>query len=177
MNSQARGLRQIASSFMKELTLEKIRNFISNEPLESKIYIGVDSTVRKKHGKWFADYYTVVVIHKNGCHGCKIFGEIDTEPDYSANKKKPTYRLMQEVYRASAAYLEIADCVGDRHCEIHLDLSEDKQNFSAMVVEQAIGYIKGTCNIVPLVKPRALAASYCADRLGRCSDMVKAVTK
>lgn len=160
---------------MKELTLEKIRQFISTEPLESKIYIGVDSTVRKKHGKWFADYYTVVVIHKNGCNGCKIFGEIDTEPDYSTNKKKPTYRLMQEVYRCSAAYLELADAIGDRECELHLDLNPDKKYASNLIIDQAIGYIRGTTNIVPMIKPEAFAASYAADRLGRCSDMVKAV--
>jgi hypothetical protein len=33
------------------------------------------------------------------------------------------------------------------------------------VLSQAIGYIKGTCNVIPLVKPQAFAASYCADRL------------
>ncbi len=162
---------------MKEITLEKIRNFIDKEPLESRIYIGVDSTVRKKHGKWFADFYTVVVIHKNGCNGCKIFGEIETEQDFSPNKKKPTYRLMQEVFKASSAYLELADVIGDRQFEIHLDINPDKKYASNLIIEQAIGYIRGTCNVIPMVKPDAFAASYCADRLGRCSEMVRAATK
>jgi hypothetical protein len=160
---------------MKEITLEKIRQFIDKEPLESRIYIGVDSTVRKKHGKWFADFYTVVVIHKNGCNGCKIFGEIETEQDFSPNKKKPTYRLMQEVYKCSAAYLELADAIGDRAVELHLDLNPDKKYASNLIIEQAIGYIRGTTNIIPMIKPDAFAASYAADRLGRSSDMVRAV--
>jgi predicted RNase H-related nuclease YkuK (DUF458 family) len=33
------------------------------------------------------------------------------------------------------------------------------------VIQQAVGYIKGTCNVIPMVKPNAFAASYAADRL------------
>jgi predicted RNase H-related nuclease YkuK (DUF458 family) len=33
------------------------------------------------------------------------------------------------------------------------------------VIQQAVGYIKGMCNIIPMVKPNAFAASYAADRL------------
>jgi hypothetical protein len=36
---------------------------------------------------------------------------------------------------------------------------------SSCVVGEAIGYIKGMCNVVPFVKPKAFAATYCADRL------------
>jgi predicted RNase H-related nuclease YkuK (DUF458 family) len=32
------------------------------------------------------------------------------------------------------------------------------------VINEAIGYIRGTCNVIPMVKPRAFAASYAADR-------------
>jgi hypothetical protein len=35
---------------------------------------------------------------------------------------------------------------------------------SSCVINEAIGYIKGMCNVVPLVKPNAFAASYAADR-------------
>jgi predicted RNase H-related nuclease YkuK (DUF458 family) len=28
-----------------------------------------------------------------------------------------------------------------------------------------VGYIRGVCNVIPMVKPRAFAASYAADRL------------
>lgn len=162
---------------MKKFNLIKIKEYISNEPLESKIYIGTDSSTRKKDGVWLADYYTVVVVHKNGKNGCKIFGEIETEVDYNTNKKKPTFRLMNECYKASQAYLLLADAIGDRECEIHLDLNPNKKFVSNLVIDQAIGYIKGTCNIIPMVKPEAFAASYAADRLGRCSEMNNSTTK
>jgi predicted RNase H-related nuclease YkuK (DUF458 family) len=163
-------------SQMKKFNLRKIKEYIDQESITSKIYIGTDSTTRKKNGKWVADYYTVVVIHRNGCNGCKIFGEITTEEDFNTNRKKPTYRLMNECYKVSAAYLELIDIIGDRECEIHLDLNPNKKFVSSLVVEQAIGYIKGTCNIIPMVKPDAFAASYCADRLGRCGTMLKDAT-
>lgn len=143
-----------------------------NEPQESKIYIGTDSTTHKtKDGSWIATFYTVVVIHKNGKNGCKIFGEVETEKDYNYNKKKPTFRLMQEVYKASACYLKLADVIGSRDCEIHLDLNPSKKYASSLVINEAIAYIRGTCNIIPMVKPDAFAASYAADRIGRVASL------
>jgi predicted RNase H-related nuclease YkuK (DUF458 family) len=38
-------------------------------------------------------------------------------------------------------------------------------------VNEAVGYIKGMCNVVPFVKPQAFAASYAADRLKEVLDM------
>jgi Uncharacterized protein conserved in bacteria len=156
---------------MKKFDLEKIRDYILNEPSSSKIYIGTDSTTRKKNGDWIAEFYTVVVVHKGGRHGCKIFGEVTTEKMYNYDKKRPKYRLMQECYKASAAYLELAEVIGDRDCEIHLDLNPDEKHISSIAVAEAIGYIKGTCNIIPMVKPNAFAASYAADRIGRVSSL------
>ena len=73
---------------MKKLNLEKIKDYISKEPLESKIYIGTDSTSRKTaSGKWVADFYPVVVMHKNGGNGCKIFWDISTGENFNTNKK------------------------------------------------------------------------------------------
>ena len=72
---------------------------------------------------------------------------------------------MNEVYRAAEMYLELAETIGDRHCEVHLDINPGIIHGSSCVVQQAIGYIRGTCNVVPMVKPDAFAASYAADRL------------
>jgi predicted RNase H-related nuclease YkuK (DUF458 family) len=36
---------------------------------------------------------------------------------------------------------------------------------SSIVIQQAVGYIRGVCNVEPKVKPQAFAASYAADRL------------
>ncbi len=152
---------------MKKFDLDEVKTFIANEGPASKIYLGVDSISYKKQGAWWADYYKVIVVHKNGCNGCKIFGEVETERDYIINRKKPTFRLMNEVYRASSLYLSLADVIGDRDAEIHLDLNPDPKFVSSLVIDQAIGFIKGTCNITPIVKPDSFAATHCADRLLR----------
>ena len=144
--------------------LQKVRDFIEAQGPESKIYVGCDSEAYKKGGKRMADYYLVVVIHINGRHGCKIFGDKITEPDFTVDRKKPSYRLMNEVYKVSELYLELADVIGDRECEIHLDINPNKKHASSMVIEQAIGYVKGTCNVIPLVKPDSWCATHVADK-------------
>lgn len=150
----------------KKINLPELAEYLSFLSEESKIYIGCDSVSYKRKGKWWADFYKVVVVHIDGCRGCRIFGEIETEQDFVVNKKKPTYRLMNEVYKVSALYLELAQLT-DKDIEVHLDINPDKAHSSSLIVDQAIGYIKGTCNVVPLVKPSAFAASYAADRLVR----------
>jgi predicted RNase H-related nuclease YkuK (DUF458 family) len=147
------------------MNIDEVRQFIENESLESKIYIGCDSVVYKRQGKWVVDYYSVVVIHKNKHNGCKVFGRKVTETDYSKDKKKPLYRLMQEVYKASELYLELVESIGEREVEVHLDLNPSKKYISNQIVEQAIGYIRSTCNVVPMIKPNAWCASSVADRL------------
>ena len=129
------------------------------------MYIGADSERFKMDGKWHADYTLAVVVHIDGCHGCKIFGEVQRELDFDQKKSKPAMRLMNEVYKVSALFQELAEVLEDRYVEVHLDINPDMRYGSSCVVQQAIGYIKGTCNVVPMVKPRAFAASYAADRL------------
>jgi hypothetical protein len=72
---------------------------------------------------------------------------------------------MNEVYKLSDLYLKLSDVLVDRYVEVHLDINPDDNFGSSCVIQEAIGYIKGTCNVVPLVKPNAFAASYAADRL------------
>ncbi len=72
---------------------------------------------------------------------------------------------MNEVYKVSDLFQKLSDVLADRHVEVHLDINPDEKYGSSCVVQQAIGYIKGTCNIIPMVKPNAFAASYAADRL------------
>lgn len=156
---------------MRQYTIEEIKQFIEQEPLESKIYIGVDSEIFTKtvkgQRKTYVNYYSVVVVHKKGYNGCRVFGWKTTEHDYTKDKRKPLYRLMQEVYKTSALYLELQETIGARACEVHLDLNPNKKHVSNLVVEQAIGYIKGTCNIVPLIKPDSWAATSVADKFLR----------
>ena len=95
----------------------------------------------------------------------KIFGEIQTEMDYDAKASKPSMRLMNEVYKVAELYHKIADVIGEKEVQIHLDINPDVRYNSSVVIQQAVGYIKGTCNVIPMVKPNAFAASYAADRL------------
>lgn len=149
----------------KKINLEEVREFIINSSESSKVYIGSDS--ERYHGKdgWYADYTMAVVIHHDGCRGCKVFGGVETERDYDQRKDRPAMRLMNEVMKTAQLYLDLADAIGDRHFEVHLDINPDQLHGSSCVVQQAIGYIRGTCNVIPMVKPDAFAASYAADRL------------
>ncbi|NBV27761.1 hypothetical protein EBS02_01910 [bacterium] len=148
-----------------KLDLAKVTSFIESQSPETKIYIGCDSERYRKNDVWYADYTLAIVVHIDGKHGCKIFGEVITERDYDRKVSKPTYRLMNEVYKISELYLKLSDVLIDRDVEVHLDINPNEEHNSSVVLSQAIGYIKGTCNVIPLVKPDAFAASYCADRL------------
>ena len=107
----------------------------------------------------------MAVIHRNGNNGCRIFGERDREPDYDQRSNRPSLRLMNEVYRVSELFQRLAPVVSDWPIEVHLDINPNEKHGSSCVVQQAIGYIRGTCNLMPCVKPTAWAASYAADRL------------
>lgn len=153
------------------LEVEQLRQFLSTQGPDTKIYIGCDSVSFKKRGKWYAEFYSVVVVHKDGRHGCKIFGEIATEQDYAYNRAKPTYRLMQEAMKAADMFLRMYDAIKDFYCEVHLDLNPKEECVSYQVISQAVGYIKGMCGVTPLIKPNAFAASYAADRIGRVNKL------
>ena len=149
----------------KRLDIQEIKSFIESQSPETKIYLGADSERYKNNGKWYADYTIAVVVHIDGCHGCKIFGEVQTELDYDAKNSKPSMRLMNEVYKVAEVYQKLVDVIGDRQVEIHLDINPNERHNSSIVIQQAVGYIKGMCNVIPMVKPKAFAASYAADRL------------
>lgn len=149
----------------KALDLDAVKAFIQNQSPETKVYIGSDSERFKVGDAWFADYMTVVVVHIDGCHGCKVFGQITRERDYDQKKNRPQLRMMNEVYKTSEMYLSLADILVDREVEIHIDINPDKKYGSSCAIDEAIGYIRGTCNIVPMVKPAAWAAQFGADRL------------
>jgi predicted RNase H-related nuclease YkuK (DUF458 family) len=149
---------------MKKLNLEEVREFIEAQTPESKIYLGCDSERFKVGKEWYADYVMAIVIHINGNNGCKIFGEVTREKDYDQKQNKPRYRLMNEVYKVSEMYLKLADILEERIVEVHLDINPEEMHGSNCVINEAIGYIRGTCNVIPMVKPNAFAASYAADR-------------
>ena len=158
---------------MLKLNLEEVKEFIRKQSPETKIYLGADSERFRMDNKWYADYTLAVVVHIDGCHGCKIFGEVQRELDYEHKKNKPAIRLMNEVYKVSELFQQLIDVLEDRYVEVHLDINPDEHYGSSCVVQQAIGYIRGTCNVMPMIKPKAFAASYAADRLKHVLSMAK----
>lgn len=150
---------------MKKFNIDKVREFIYNQSIETKVYLGADSERVNVSGKWFVDYTVAVVVHIDGKHGCKIFGYVEREPDWDQKKNKPALRLMNEVYKVANLFNELSEVLQDRHVEVHLDLNPSDRYASSQVIQQAVGYIRGTCNIEPQIKPQAFAATYAADRL------------
>lgn len=149
----------------RKFDIDEVRRYIENTSDHSRIYIGADSCRFRKNGVWYAEYTVAIVVHIDGSRGCKVFGTKDTERDYDGRKDRPVGRLMNEVYRAVGMYLELQEAIGDRKFEIHLDINPDVMHGSNHAMQQAIGYVRGMTNVIPLIKPDAFAASYAADRL------------
>ena len=149
--------------YNKPIDLNMVKQFVDSCGPETKIYLGCDSERVRVNGVWFADYIIAAVVHINGNNGCKIFGEVIRERDYDQVKNKPRMRLMNEVYKVAEMYLKLSEVI-ENDIEVHLDINPNQMYNSSIVINEAIGYIKGMCNVVPMIKPKAFAASYAADR-------------
>ena len=150
--------------FPKEVDVEAVAAFMDTISVESKVYIGCDSERTRINGVWYNDYNTVVVVHIDGKHGCKIFGAVDRELDFDRKLDRPSMRLMGEVYRVANLYQSLYPLIA-ADIAVHLDLNANEIHGSSCVVQQAVGYIKGVCGVDPHVKPNAWCASFAADRL------------
>lgn len=158
----------------KVININEVKEFIDAQGPGTKVYIGADSSRFSLDGKWYADYTLAIVVHINGNSGCKIFGEVQREVDYDQKKDKPRMRLMNEVYKVSDLYIKLFDALENPDIEVHLDINPNELYGSSCVAKEAIGYITGMCNVIPMVKPRAFAASYAADRLKEVLNMQQA---
>jgi predicted RNase H-related nuclease YkuK (DUF458 family) len=147
-----------------KLDLNEVKEFIGKQSPQTKVYIGCDSERVMVNNEWWADYILAIVVHIDGKHGCKLFGEVIRERDFDQKQNRPRMRLMNEVYKVSDLYLRLADVIIDREVEVHLDINPSELHGSNCVINEAIGYIRGTCNVIPMIKPKAFAASYAADR-------------
>lgn len=157
---------------MKTINPQAVKEYLETlDPTKKhKVYIGCDSSryiLKTKDGRKqaYADYVVAVVIHIGGNSGCKIFGEITTELDYDQKSSKPKNRMMNEAYKASEMFMRLQEVIRGHHIEIHLDINPNEKYGSSCAVSEAIGYIRGTCNVVPMVKPNAPVATYCSDWL------------
>lgn len=155
---------------MRTLNIEEVRDFIEQQTPQTKIYIGGDSERIIIDNQWYADYTLAVVVHIDGKHGCKVFGEVQRERDYDQKRDRPRMRLMTEVMKIAELYLKLHDVLEDREVQIHLDINPSEMYGSSCVINEAVGYIRGMCNVIPMVKPKAFAASYAADRLKEILD-------
>ena len=153
--------------------VEDIVDLLSTLDESTKLYFGCDSIAYKKsrdaNGKpvWFGKFATVLIVHMNGNKGCRIYRHIDHEQVYDTKKNRPADRLMKEVYRTSALYNQLVGLVDGFEIEIHLDINPDIKHGSSCVATQAAGFILGTTQIMPKMKPDAFAASFGADGVGR----------
>lgn len=150
---------------MKNFDIEEVKAFISAQSKETKIYLGCDSERLRINKVWYADYVLAVVVHIDGKHGCKLFGKVIRERDYEQKLNRPRMRMMTEAYKLSELFLELSEVLAGRPLELHLDINPDEAHGSSCAVNEAMGYIRGVCNVTPMVKPRAFAASYAADRM------------
>jgi predicted RNase H-related nuclease YkuK (DUF458 family) len=154
-----------------KINKEEVRGLLKRLEPSTKVYFGCDSIRFKVKGQWYAEFTTVLVVHKNGRHGCKIFAQVDREKDNDQKAGRPFNRMMNEAIRVAEIYLEFEDMVYDfglEH-EIHLDINKDDIHGSSVAVKSASGYVQGMCNVIPILKPTAYAASYAADRGRRLS--------
>ena len=138
--------------------IEDAKQAILESSQSSSIYIGCDSLRKKIGGKQFAKYSTVIIVHKDSCHGCQVFPNSVMLPDYAGLKE----RLLTEVGYAIEAATEILDIIGDRHLEVHLDINPDPKHKSHVAVKEATGWVLGM-GLKPVLKPEAFAATHGAD--------------
>lgn len=142
---------------------DEARAAIRKSSPQSSVYVGCDSIRYKKNSLWYAKYSTVIVLHMDSKHGCKLFHETVDLPDYGNLNQ----RLMTEVQFAIAAVEEILPELGKRHLEIHLDLNPNPAHRSNIAVKEALGYVQGQLGITAHIKPSSWAATHAADHVVR----------
>ena len=144
--------------------LEEIKETIKNSSVNTKVYLGCDSIVLRNKKIRFA---TVVILHMDGNHGCKIFGKIDYDNTKDFIKAKPFNRMMAEVQRLTEMYNLLEEVLIDKDFEIHVDVNPDESFGSNVAYGAAKGYIQSIVGIMPTFKPFAFAASCAADKFCR----------
>lgn len=131
----------------------------------TKIYMGCDSVRYRKNNRWMAKYATVAIVHINGKHGCRIFSSISHEADYDVKKNRPKMRMMNEVAKVCALYVQLIPFIDEFEVEIHLDINTNPLHGSNCAASEAAGYVLGMTGVEPKLKPESWAASFGADAI------------
>ena len=165
LSYNACGIQQvIGDSVRKQINADELRDFMASMSSDTKVYFGCDSERIQINGKWYADYITVIVIHIDGRHGCKVFGQVERARDYDGDASKPFTRMMTEARMVTELHTKFKDLFEDFEVYIHLDCNPKKTAGSSVAAEAASGYVKSMTQVEPMLKPLAFAASYAADR-------------
>ena len=143
--------------------IEDLVDLLVTLDANTKVYLGCDSVRYIKRGSSYARYATVAIVHKNGNNGCRIFSHKSTEPDYDLKKNRPKMRMMNEVMKVCALYIQLAPFIDEFDVEIHLDVNTDPKHGSNCAATEAAGYVLGMTGIHAKLKPDSFAASYGAD--------------
>lgn len=146
--------------------IEKAKRAILESSQTSSVYIGCDSKKFRKHGRWFARYVTVIIIHRDSSKGCILFHDTQVLEDFSA-PKQPKVRMLNEVMFAVNAAHEVLPEIGSRHWELHVDINPNPKYRSNAAVKEALGYVRGNLGVEAKIKPEAFAAMHAADHLVR----------
>jgi predicted RNase H-related nuclease YkuK (DUF458 family) len=148
---------------LSDKQIEELVELLLTLDNNTKVYLGCDSVRYRKHGKKYARYATVLIVHMNGKHGCKIFSNVSHEPDYDMKANKPKMRMMNEVMKVCELYQQVAPLIDEFDIEIHLDISTDPKQGSNVAANEAAGYVLGMTGIEPKLKPESFASSFGAD--------------
>lgn len=134
---------------------------------------------------WHADYTVVIAIHHREKHvdargnvsytgkGSRILGEVVRERLYDQDRRKPRLRLMNEAYKVADAFIRLKPLIEDYELEIHLDINPKVEFNSSIVVKEAAAYVRGMTQVEPMVKNRAFAASFAADRFKEIANVAR----
>lgn len=157
---------------------EVIRREIEEAEAGTRFYFGCDSRrYKNKKNEWWISFATVIVVHIGGKHGCRVYGLVEKERDYSGSMRM---RLVREAHKAAEMAMRFEEdlILNDIDFEIHLDINSDpKEGKSNVAMKEAAGYILGVLGVRPLFKPDAWAASHGADAFEYKTGPKKAIPR
>lgn len=161
---------------LMELLLQLADNKGSDGQIMTRVYIGCDS-VREKRGLdannkpiFWAKYATVLIVHKDGSRGCRVFRHVSYERDYDQKANRPKLRMLNETAKSIQMFNENAHLIDEFNPEIHLDISVQEVHGSSCAAKEAAGMVLSMTGLEAKLKPESWAASFGADGVAHGFD-------